>query len=845
MNVNQITPHNLQDTSRGNEVKLSNTENTYRQLADLSPDMITVLREGRFIYINPVGANILGATDPKDLIGKLLGEVLSPSESDLLLQQVQSALSKNQIHRFEYSLQLGGAKVWFEGNISPMSQNSVVWTAHDITKHKQIEQEKVQLDAQIENQRQRLETIFASVPGIVWEAWGEPNADTQRIDFVSEYAETMLGYSIEEWLTTPNFWLSIVHPEDKESAILNAAKTFASREAGTNHFRWIAKDGRVVWVEVRSVVIRDESGNPIGMRGVAMDINERKQAEELRLRRARQSALRADTNVALARQEPLQGILQQCAEALVQNLDAALARIWMLNTDENMLELCASAGLYTHLDGAHARIPVGELKIGMIAQEGKPHLTNNLQNDQLISDKEWAEKKGIVSLAGYPLMIENRLVGVIAMFSREPLTEDTLEELTFFADNITQGIELKRMEQALAHSEIQLRQSRRLESVGRWAGGIAHDFNNMLTVINGYSELSLRRLKKNGPLRSNIEEIKKAGERSALLTYQLLAFSRQQVLKSETVNLNKVIGEVSNILQRLISKDIQLITRLNSKLGYVKADPGQLSHLVMNLVVNARDAMPHGGVLTIETKNFTIDKEFKEFAEQGIFVEPGKYIKLSVSDNGIGMDETTQQHIFETFYINNNIGAGTGLGIAMICDIIKQSGGHIFVDSKGGKGTIFSIYLPRVDKKVELFKEEDLFKQTLKERETILLVDDEDIVRGLTRQILEESGYEIIEARNGIEAFSVFEKAGSKIDLIITDIVMPQMDGRELAKRLATKYPSTRILFTTGYLDDETFHSEEREFDTNFIEKPFTSESLTQKVRELLDISNIDTRHKS
>ena len=845
MNVNQITPHNLQDTSRGNEVKLSNTENTYRQLADLSPDMITVLREGRFIYINPVGANILGATDPKDLIGKLLGEVLSPSESDLLLQQVQSALSKNQIHRFEYSLQLSGAKVWFEGNISPMSQNSVVWTAHDITKHKQIEQEKVQLNAQIENQRQRLETIFASVPGIVWEAWGEPNADTQRIDFVSEYAETMLGYSIEEWLTTPNFWLSIVHPEDKESAILNAAKTFASREAGTNHFRWIAKDGRVVWVEVRSVVIRDESGNPIGMRGVAMDINERKQAEELRLRRARQSALRADTNVALARQEPLQGILQQCAEALVQNLDAALARIWMLNTDENMLELCASAGLYTHLDGAHARIPVGELKIGMIAQEGKPHLTNNLQNDQLISDKEWAEKKGIVSLAGYPLMIENRLVGVIAMFSREPLTEDTLEELTFFADNITQGIELKRMEQALAHSEIQLRQSRRLESVGRWAGGIAHDFNNMLTVINGYSELSLRRLKKNGPLRSNIEEIKKAGERSALLTYQLLAFSRQQVLKSETVNLNKVIGEVSNILQRLISKDIQLITRLNSKLGYVKADPGQLSHLVMNLVVNARDAMPHGGVLTIETKNFTIDKEFKEFAEQGIFVEPGKYIKLSVSDNGIGMDETTQQHIFETFYINNNIGAGTGLGIAMICDIIKQSGGHIFVDSKGGKGTIFSIYLPRVDKKVELFKEEDLFKQTLKERETILLVDDEDIVRGLTRQILEESGYEIIEARNGIEAFSVFEKAGSKIDLIITDIVMPQMDGRELAKRLATKYPSTRILFTTGYLDDETFHSEEREFDTNFIEKPFTSESLTQKVRELLDISNIDTRHKS
>ncbi len=845
MKVNQVAPYNLQDISGRDEATLGNTENIYRQLADLSPDMMTVLCEGRFVYINPVGANVLGVTDPKELVGKLLREVLSADESDFLLEQVHCALNKNQIHRFEYSLQLDETRVWFDGNISPMSQNSVVWTAHDITKHKQVEQEKERLNAQIENQRQRLESIFANVPGVVWEAWGEPHADTQCIDFVSEYAETMLGYSIEEWLTTPNFWLSIVHPEDKESAVLNAAKTFASRKAGTNHFRWIAKDGRVIWVEVKSIAICDESGNPIGMRGVAMDISERKQAEELRLRRARQSSLRADMNVALARQESLQGILQQCAEALVQNLDAALARIWMLNTDENMLELCASAGLYTHLDGVHARIPVGELKIGMIAQERKPHLTNNFQNDRLISNREWTEKEGIVAFAGYPLMVENRLVGVMAMFSRETLAEDTLEGLAVFADNITQGIELKRMEQALAQSEAHLRQSRRLESVGRWAGGIAHDFNNMLTVINGYSELSLRRLKKDGPLRSNIEEIKKAGERSALLTYQLLAFSRQQVLKPETVDLNKVIGEISNMLQRLISKDIQLITRLNSKLGYVEADPGQLSHLVMNLVVNARDAMPHGGILTIETKNFTIDKEVKEFAEQHISVKPGEYIKLCVSDNGIGMDETTQQHIFEPFYTNKNVGAGTGLGLAMIYDIVKQSGGHIFVDSKVGKGTIFKIYLPRVDEKVKLSRRGNLFKQILKGTETILLVDDEDIVRALTRQILEGGGYEIIEARNGIEALSVFEKPGCKIDLMITDVVMPQMGGRELAKRLATKHPSTRILFTTGYLDDETIRSDEQEFGTNFIEKPFTPESLTQKVRELLDIANISTVHKT
>jgi CheY-like chemotaxis protein len=209
------------------------------------------------------------------------------------------------------------------------------------------------------------------------------------------------------------------------------------------------------------------------------------------------------------------------------------------------------------------------------------------------------------------------------------------------------------------------------------------------------------------------------------------------------------------------------------------------------------------------------------------------------------MDETTQQHIFEPFYTNKNVGAGTGLGLAMIYDIVKQSGGHIFVDSKVGKGTIFKIYLPRVDEKVKLSRRGNLFKQILKGTETILLVDDEDIVRALTRQILEGGGYEIIEARNGIEALSVFEKPGCKIDLMITDVEMPQMGGRELAKRLATKHPSTRILFTTGYLDDETIRSDEQEFGTNFIEKPFTPESLTQKVRELLDIANISTVHKT
>jgi CheY-like chemotaxis protein len=215
-------------------------------------------------------------------------------------------------------------------------------------------------------------------------------------------------------------------------------------------------------------------------------------------------------------------------------------------------------------------------------------------------------------------------------------------------------------------------------------------------------------------------------------------------------------------------------------------------------------------------------------------------MKLSVSDTGIGMDEATQQRIFEPFYTNKGIGLGTGLGLAMVYDIVKQSGGHIFVDSKVGKGTTFKIYLPQVDEEVESSEREKLFKQILKRTETILIVDDEDIVRALTRRILEEVGYEIIEARNGIEALSIFEMPGCKIDLLITDVIMPQMGGRELAKRLATKYPSTRILFTSGYLDDATNRQGKQEFGTNFIRKPFAPESLAQKVRELLDVVNID-----
>lgn len=428
--------------------------------------------------------------------------------------------------------------------------------------------------------------------------------------------------------------------------------------------------------------------------------------------------------------------------------------------------------------------------------------------------------------------------GAVSPISRSVVVWNARDITESKQNETARDIERERLEKALARSEAQLRQSQRLESIGRWAGGIAHDFNNMLTVINGYSELTLRRLKKNGFLRGNLEEIKKAGARSALLTQQLLAFSRQEAFRDEVIDLNRVINEVCNMLMRLVSKDIRLVVRLNPQLGRVRADAGRLSHVIMNLVADARDRMPQGGTLTIEAKNLTVDEEF---TERHIQVGSGAYVELTVGDEGSSIDVATRRNILEPFHTSEDVGPKTNPGLAAVDEIVKQSGGYIFADSKIGKGTIFKIYLPRVDdEEVELPKEDKASGQIPEGTETILIVDDEDIVRALTRRILEESGYRVIEARDGAEALTVFEQPDCKIDLLMTNLVTPRTGGRELAKYLASSHPSTRILFASDYSDEANVHRAESEFGANFIEKPFAPDALARKVRELLDEIDAD-----
>jgi PAS domain S-box-containing protein len=415
--------------------------------------------------------------------------------------------------------------------------------------------------------------------------------------------------------------------------------------------------------------------------------------------------------------------------------------------------------------------------------------------------------------------------------------ELTPHDLTFagrraelvLANDIT---DRRRTEAALQETEEQLRRAQRLEAVGNLAGGIAHDFNNLLTVITGYTGLILRRIDDEDPHWTKITGIKKAADRAATLTQQLLAFSRKQVRQPKVLDLNALVPETGTMLQRLIGEDIDLVLALKPGLGPIKADPSQVEQVIMNLVINARDAMPKGGKITIATSNVELDERY---AEMHLTVEPGEYVMLAVSDTGCGMDAETQARIFEPFFTTKEVGKGTGLGLATVYGIVKQSGGNIWVYSEPGQGTTFKVYLPRVNEAAERVRGTGELKAILRGTETVLLVEDEAIVREMTRSVLEESGYQVLEAADGARALEICRAHGQHIDIMVTDVVMPGMSGRELAERVASLRPGTKVLYMSGYTDDAIVHHGVLDQGMAFIEKPFTPDTFAHKVREVLN----------
>ena len=607
-----------------------------------------------------------------------------------------------------------------------------------------------------------------------------------RYTLVNPAAEELSGYSRDEILQLSVF--DMASPEHVE-LICNSLKQKLTDHAPTTYeIEAIRKDGTRVPVEVSSrLIYRD--GRPIGVQGSVRDISERRRAEEV---------VRAS---------------EQRFRDLVENAN-------------DIIFTCDMLGNITSLNRA------GERVTGYTAEEAlKMNFAQAVSPDDIAKVRHMLSRKRAADVATvYDLELITKSGGraAVEISSRAILKDGQAVGVQGIARDIT---DRQRMENDLRASQAQLQQSQRLEAVGQLAGGVAHDFNNLLTAIIGYSDFALRKMRANNPIRRDIEEIKKAANRAATLTRQLLAFSRKQILKPEVLDLNLVVGDMHKLLERLIGEDIDLVTTLGSDTDPVKADRGQLEQIIMNLVVNARDAMPFGGSVTIETANVVFDEAY---TSEHVPVKPGKYAMLAVSDSGLGMDANTQLHIFEPFFTTKELGKGTGLGLSTVYGIVKQSGGFIWVYSELNVGTTFKIYLPSL---TELHFDQELTSIDTPERteaSTVLLVEDDPLVRNVALRALESAGYKVLESGNGHGALAMAHSCDDEIDLLITDVVMPLMGGRELAQELSALHPKTSILFMSGYTDDAVVRHGIMDKDIEYLQKPFTAESLVRRVGEVL-----------
>jgi two-component system, cell cycle sensor histidine kinase and response regulator CckA len=763
---------NARDTTERTiaEQSLRRSEAKYRMLMEQASDGICIT-DGHFILdVNTRGCEMLGY-EREELIGLEIAKLNDNEDlgnAPLRLDEIyagKTLVSERALrHRDGTLLQVEmSAKALEDGRIQAI--------VRDITERKSAEEA-------LRSSWRQYDELLNSVEGIVWEA----DAGTFKFTFVSKQAEAILGYPIERWLSEDTFWVDHLYQEDIGWAV--AACSMATR-GGRSHcleYRMVAADGRVVWL--RDVVSATAEGSgPAKLRGIMVDITERKRAEE---------TLRAT---------------EQSYRDLVEN---------------------AKDIIYTHdLEGRYLTLnKAGEEITGYTRDEavGKS-LAQVIAPEYLEKAMEMVGQK----LSGKGPTIYN--LEILAKDGRRVAVE--VSTMLLYRDGqpvAVQGIARDVTERL--QLEEQLLQAQKMEAVGRLAGGIAHDFNNLLTAITGYSDLTLRRLIPENPLRFNIEEIKKASDRAASLTRQLLAFSRKQVLKPKVLDLNAVVSDMEKMLRRLIGEDIELRTALDSELGRVKADPGQIEQVIMNLAVNARDAMPHGGNLIIETENVYLNEGY---AASHIAVKPGAYVMLAITDTGQGLNEETQSRIFEPFFTTKEVGKGTGLGLSMVYGIVKQSGGNIWVYSEVDKGTVFKIYLPRVEEAVQEYKRYREVEEPVYGNEVILLAEDDLRVRNLLREALEGYGYRVLEAEDGSAALSVSERYEGPIHLLLTDVVMPKISGRELADRIVESRSEIKVLYMSGYTDESIVHHGVLDAGTPFIQKPFEPVALARKIRKLLD----------
>lgn len=599
-----------------------------------------------------------------------------------------------------------------------------------------------------------------------------------RITTWSKGAEDLYGWSASEVVGGP---LPLPDFDGEVRALRSALlKGTAVQGVELTHSR---KDGRPIDVSLSAAPLRAADGTPSGMMAVVTDVSARSE-QVATLERLRRS--------------------EEQYRKLVENLD-------------DIVYTVDAEGRITYVSGAVARY--GYVPAELI---GRRFLDFTHPDDRL-----WVEQAFAARLAADLEPIEYRVldregrVRVVRSSSRRSLEDGGTTGLLGVLFDLT----------AQRQTEEALRGAQKMEAVGRLAGGVAHDFNNILTVISSYAGLSQRGLAADDPLRSDLEEIRKASDRATGLTRQLLAFSRRQVLQPTIIDLNSLVAGIEKMLGRLIGEDVDLRFSAAPDLGRISADPGQIEQVLMNLAVNARDAMPAGGTLTITTGNAELDEDFALSHAGG---RVGPHVVLTVQDTGSGMDPATLDRIFEPFFTTKPIGKGTGLGLATVYGIVKQSGGGIWVESAPGEGATFRVYLPRVEDQAVVPPPAQRPERPRGGSATILLVEDDAAVRQLSLRVLSLEGHRVLVAANGSEALLLCERHRAEISLIVTDVIMPGMSGRELATRIAAFAPNARILFMSGYTDDAIAHHGVLEPGTLLLSKPFTPEVLADRVRDAL-----------
>jgi len=617
--------------------------------------------------------------------------------------------------------------------------------------------------------------------------------------YLSPQLRTILGYLPEDCVADPLFWWDHLNPEDRPIAQME--DTWEEGRLFQIEYRMRAKDEREVWIRDEALIFRDPETGKRLTRGLMIDITERKRAEAaLRESEARYRMFVAQSSEGIYRIEYVPPI--PCHLPISEQLALGHANGYVAECNDAMAKMYGRASAEELRGKSLSDILVLRDPVT------RDFMENFIRSGYRITDQESRE----VDVHGQKKIFRNTMTGTVI--------DGHWVRTWGISCDVTERLQL----------EEQLRNAQQLEAIGRLAGGVAHDFNNILGIIIGHCELLLANAEVNLRMRTGLDQIRRAADRAASLTQQLLAFSRKQVLQPRTLDLNEVVSDVQEMLRRVIGEDIELIARLHPLLEPVTADPGRVEQVLMNLAVNARDAMPMGGRLTMETANAEISAE--QARELDLF--PGKYVMLTVTDTGHGMDAATVGHIFEPFFTTKPVGKGTGLGLATAYGIVKQSGGSILVKTEVDRGTEFRIYLPATAAEVGQ-AQQSAGNNVYGGQETILIVEDEPGMRELTKIFLEEYGYRVLAASGPEQAMEIAEAFPERIDLVLTDVIMPRMSGGKLAEKIVTVRPQTKIVYMTGYTDDMVMQHNVLEPGARLLQKPFTKVDLGLKVRATLD----------